>query len=420
MLDRERKLIDGGIGRKQDIEAAEGKMVLIKRGVIPFTEKVKNAEKAGASAVLIYNNEKGNFSGGLESKSGIPAASITKKDGEWLKEQIDSGGISLATSFKKIKDTIAMFSSRGPVTSTWEIKPDVVAPGVDIDSTVPDGYEALQGTSMAAPHVAGAAALIKQAHPDWNPVQVKAALMNTAKQLTDEKGKTLSPHIQGAGRIQVDKAVAAETLIYPSSLTFGLFHKKERRLEKKMKLTIDNQSNKTQTYHFNLPKREEGLQWEMPFSFSLKPEETKTVTIELEIEPPAIKKGIHQGFLSVEGGGKTYSIPYLFSIEEPDYPRIMGFQYGFDPKEGSYMYEVYLPRGADELGIALFDPNTFHFIRLLDYKKEVERGIVKVKLDEEQLGKEGEYKALVFAKKAGKEDVFETNILVDHNPIKRR
>ena len=58
-----------------------------------------------------------------------------------------------------------------------------LAPGVAINSTIPGGYLSLQGTSMAAPHVAGACALIKQAHPDWGPEQIKAALMNYAKPL---------------------------------------------------------------------------------------------------------------------------------------------------------------------------------------------------------------------------------------------
>ncbi|UOK60014.1 S8 family serine peptidase [Bacillus sp. OVS6] len=87
---------------------------------------------------------------------------------------------------------MADFSSRGPVTYTWEIKPDVVAPGVAIDSTVPKGYLSLQGTSMSAPHVAGASALLKQAHPDWNPEQIKAALMNSAEPLKDKEESTMN------------------------------------------------------------------------------------------------------------------------------------------------------------------------------------------------------------------------------------
>lgn len=121
------------------------------------------------------------------------------------------------------KDILADFSSRGPVTGTWEIKPDVVAPGVAINSTIPGGYLSLQGTSMAAPHVAGACALIKQAHPNWGPDEIKAALMNTAKPITNQNGQEYKTFEQGSGRIQPLQAIKLETLVLPGSLQFGKF-----------------------------------------------------------------------------------------------------------------------------------------------------------------------------------------------------
>jgi len=110
---------------------------------------------------------------------------------------------------------VAAFSSRGPAPADWAIKPDVVAPGVAISSTWPGGgYMILSGTSMATPFVAGSAALLKQAHPDWTPDEIKAALMTTAAPV----GAT--PYEGGAGLIREANAAALDLFIEPASLSF--------------------------------------------------------------------------------------------------------------------------------------------------------------------------------------------------------
>ncbi len=124
---------------------------------------------------------------------------------------------SLAVGAADKLDQIASFSSRGPIPGydSW-LKPDLLAPGVAITSTYLGGtYASASGTSMAAPHAAGAAALVKQMHPTWGPEQIQASLMNTALDLG------LDVHTQGAGRLQVDQAVLAAGLVTPASLSFG-------------------------------------------------------------------------------------------------------------------------------------------------------------------------------------------------------
>jgi hypothetical protein len=116
-------------------------------------------------------------------------------------------------------------SSRGP-TMDLMIKPDVSAPGTDIVAAVPyevsaTGYAALTGTSMASPHVAGAAALLRQAHPDWTTQQIKSALMNTARNLDDLTGASYRTIDQGAGFVDLTRAVAPSVSIFPASLSFG-------------------------------------------------------------------------------------------------------------------------------------------------------------------------------------------------------
>jgi hypothetical protein len=106
------------------------------------------------------------------------------------------------------------------------IKPDVSAPGTDIVAAVPfevssTGYAALTGTSMASPHVAGAAALLRQAHPEWTTQQVKSALMNTATNLSDLFGASYRAIDQGAGFVDLTRAVSPQVSIFPASLSFG-------------------------------------------------------------------------------------------------------------------------------------------------------------------------------------------------------
>lgn len=409
------EIVNGKFGMEDDLENVEGKIVLIERGILSFTEKAKNALNKGARGVIIYNNTTGLFSGALEGEHlTIPVVAITKEDGEWIVKQIEKKDkpIVLRTIYRKEEDLLAPFSSRGPVTHTWSVKPDLVAPGVAIDSTVPNGYLGLNGTSMSAPHVAGAAALIKQAHPDWTPEQIKASLMNTAKRLRDLEGREYLPHEQGAGRIQIDRAIKAKSLVYPGAVSFGKWSKRDPREKKQVTVTVDNVSDETKTYYVTPPiNAPDGIQWKVPFSFTLKPGEKKNIDIAMDIFPQVLAQGIHHGDIIISSKGEKISLPYLFFIEEPDYPRVMAFHFERGDEPDTYRYELYLPGGAEEVGIALYDPDTFEFIQYLDAKKNVNRGLLEVDIPKEKV-EEGIFKALVFAKQDGKEDTIEMMIYV--------
>ncbi|NUT53316.1 MAG: S8 family serine peptidase [Saccharothrix sp.] len=125
------------------------------------------------------------------------------------------------------QDGIAPFSSRGPRVGDGAVKPDITAPGVDIvaarsgsgtiGTPVDDTHVAMSGTSMATPHVAGAAALIAQQHPDWSGAQIKAALVASAK-----NNPALTAFDQGAGRVDLAKAITTTVTAEPASLAMGL------------------------------------------------------------------------------------------------------------------------------------------------------------------------------------------------------
>lgn len=406
-IDHPTELVFGGLGYAKELTNVKGKIVLLERGKLTFTQKVKNAEKAGAKAVIIYNNTNGSFIGNLEATSPLPVTSITKKEGEQIKKI--SNLVARTISIEE-KDILADFSSRGPVTSTWEIKPDVVAPGVAINSTIPGGYLELQGTSMAAPHVAGACALIKQAHPDWGPEEIKAALMNTAKPITNQKGIAYKTFEQGAGRIQPIHAIKAESLVMPGSLQFGKFQLADRMHQHEAKLKIKNVSKIEKSYFFSIPKNERGLDWHFPLSFRLGPGEEKNVTLSMMVNPKEFNKKIYDGQITINEGSDKINIPYLYVLEEPDYPRVMGFEFGYGDKEKTYRYEVYLPGGAEEFGIALFDPDYYKFVGFLDWKKDVSQGMMENEVQEKQLPKPGYYLARIFATKGGREDMIEVMI----------
>ncbi|WP_164905019.1 S8 family peptidase [Streptomyces cyaneus] len=121
-------------------------------------------------------------------------------------------------------DKIAVFSGRGP-NADGALKPDIAAPGVGIIAAkaahseaepVAPGYAKLEGTSMATPHVAGAAAILAQEHPDWTGQRIKAALMASAKPLTGTTGYQV-----GAGRVDLTRAIDATVTAEPASAAFG-------------------------------------------------------------------------------------------------------------------------------------------------------------------------------------------------------
>src|SRR5699024_2976944 len=174
----------------------------------------------------------------------IPVASISQQDGIWLEKKIqqEKKTLNIETAYQETKTDIASFSSRGPVTVNWDIKPDVVAPGANILSTVPGGYQELQGTSMAAPHVTGAIALLKEAKPDWSNEQMIGALKTTAKPIRNEEDQSYDPVMQGTGKIQIEDAINTKTIIHDPLLSFGKIdpYKETNNIKKK----IQQMSNK--------------------------------------------------------------------------------------------------------------------------------------------------------------------------------
>src|SRR5699024_10501570 len=225
----------------------------------------------------------------------------------------------LETAYHTKDTTIAEFSSRGPVTMNWDIKPDITAPGSDIVSTVPGGYQALQGTSMSAPHVAGAIALLKEARPDWTNEQIVGALKTTAQLLKNEEGDLLEPITQGMGTIRPAKAVHTNTIIHNPLLSYGKID--SYRQTKTIDITIENTTTSLRTYTLDVPQITPVIRWHRPRCLTLKAKEPNTVPLPLAISTNPRAKRSHQRWLTLRHDRNTYRLPYLFINKAADHTK---------------------------------------------------------------------------------------------------
>ncbi|SDL49228.1 S8 family serine peptidase [Tessaracoccus oleiagri] len=216
--------------------AEEGLALLVSRGTCSFHEKAVNAQAAGYDALLIANNTTGVINATVEGATPItiPVATTLKTDGDALLAEINANGsttITFSEDQKRFDNPTggyqSDFSSYG-LAADLTLKPDVSAPGGSIYSTYPleeGGYASLGGTSMAAPHVAGAAALLLEAKPDLDPFEVRTALTNTADPfewgLAAGAGYIEPVHRQGGGMIDIPQAITTAVTVEDSKISLG-------------------------------------------------------------------------------------------------------------------------------------------------------------------------------------------------------
>jgi subtilisin family serine protease len=203
-----------------------GNIAFIERGGCNFDIKIQNAGDAGAVAAVIYSIAGDPIvMNGNAALVDIPAVMIGQADGNLIVAEIEAGNDVTAVLEKSLLLTepetgnvMATFSARGPGPVRDIVKPDVSAPGVNIlagftpetANSMPDEtFAYLSGTSMSTPHVAGVAALLMQAHPEWGPSAVKSALMTSARQdLVQSDGESVAnPFDYGAGHIVPNNAL---------------------------------------------------------------------------------------------------------------------------------------------------------------------------------------------------------------------
>lgn len=194
-------------------DAFAGHIAMISRGTCSFEVKANNAQAAGATALIVYNNA-GAAAGMAMAAATLPSVMIGQTDGEAILAAWTNGLSATINPTDAIidessVDVLSAFSSRGPNGDSNMLKPEIAAPGHDILSAAPgQSYMAISGTSMASPHVAGAAALLLAHNPDLLPQQVKSILMTSSVDgVRKEDGVTpADPFDVGAGRLELPRA----------------------------------------------------------------------------------------------------------------------------------------------------------------------------------------------------------------------
>ncbi|HEM5648002.1 TPA: S8 family serine peptidase [Streptococcus suis] len=374
-IGKEYEYVYAGIGQASDFDGLDltGKLALIKRGTITFSEKIANATAAGAVGVVIFNSRPGeaNVSMQLDDTAiAIPSVFIPLEFGEALAANSYKIAFNNETDIRPNPEAglLSDFSSWG-LSADGELKPDLAAPGGAIYAAINDNdYANMQGTSMASPHVAGAAVLVKQylqaTYPTKSPQEIEALvkhlLMSTAKaHVNKETTAYTSPRQQGSGII--DTAAAISTGLYLTgedgygSITLG-------NVEDTFSFTVTlhNITNEDKTLNYSTQLTTDTVQnglitlaprllAEIPGGkVTVKANSSTTVTINVDASSfteeltGLMKNGYYlEGFVrftDVADGGDIVSIPYvgfrgefqnLAVLEEPIYNLIADGKGGF-------------------------------------------------------------------------------------------
>lgn len=308
---------------EQSVQLAD-RFALVDRGAVTFAEKVTRAYEAGALGVVIVNDRPGGpvgMGGSVDSPIPIVAVMISKDAGDSIKAWLEAGAVTVAFEGDIVEeperiDSIASSSSRGPRSIDGAIKPEVTAPGTRIISAragTGDQYTMLSGTSMASPHIAGVAALIRQIHPNATADEIKSLIVNTAHPLYEDQADSLLYPIarQGAGRVQAFAAATASMRFFPSTVSLGV-QDSNRFANINYTVTVTNASDLevTLTLHSEL---DAALSVTMPSTLVVPPKGEANLTFSFAIDSGDLEafESEIDGLILVNDGQHDYSLPVL-------------------------------------------------------------------------------------------------------------
>jgi subtilisin family serine protease len=329
---------DGGCSVTPD---AAGKIAVIDRmgaGTCTYDQRAAFMKQSGALGAIFYYNER--TTGGASATAlPLPGVAVGLNGGtafmNWLRTNpvgaqatIDN---RIVRGTAEAADLLEGSSSRGPGLD-WSIKPDISAPGSNILSSqvtrvgteVVPIVAGMGGTSMSSPHVAGAATLLRSAHPRWTTAQVRSALLTTAaRSIGIATGLTTSvpaaPFEAGVGRLDVGAAVDPGAFAFPSKVSFGAADLENGEFMKQWEpVDLQSASPERETWTLSVEPVTGTAPVVVPTSLTLEPGATGTFTVEMSIDAPA--QADHWGDIVLARGdtGRKLRLAYYLHVDNVD------------------------------------------------------------------------------------------------------
>ncbi|HZU19641.1 MAG TPA: S8 family serine peptidase [Gaiellaceae bacterium] len=312
--------------------SVKGKILLVSRGDCTFASKAARAQLGGAIGIILVDNRFGEANP-IPIRLQIPAGMIADLDGAQLRAYMAQNGgqatIRVSSGIEEIptgrSGIITSFSSAGPTDFGWFLKPDIAAPGLDVLSSTPplttgSTFSVFAGTSMATPHVAGAAALLLERHPSWTAPEVKSALMSTAGPAWQDTARTqeASVLLEGAGLTNVLAADDPKIFTDPESLSFQRIDVSHGAQRKSLLFTIADAGDGAGTWTVSVAPQAQtnGVVIDVPPTVSVAPGGFVGVPVTVTAAADAAT-GENYGFVTVTGDGVVRRIPYAFLVERP-------------------------------------------------------------------------------------------------------